>query len=186
MRATRALLVDRIGKVRREALTTKDLDNQAYLFRAALSELHAELSMNIKNESTVIISATSALRREVERLDVKMKEDITNLKHEIQMELDSRKNESKADLKQQDIAIEELLNKSIVDISDLRTVVEENKWENMRRAVLTLGAFVIVIVIGMEIQPKSKSKSKSSPPPPLYNDTNPPSAEGMERTEWIT
>ena len=32
-------------------------------------------------------------------------------------------------------ALQELLNKSIVDISDLRTVVEENKWENMRRAV---------------------------------------------------
>lgn len=71
------------------------------------------------------------------------------------MELDSRKNEAKADLKEQDIAIEvrelplgdrrfflilfplvqELLNKAIVNISDLRTVVEEIKWENMRRAV---------------------------------------------------
>lgn len=106
MRATRALLVDRIGKVRREALTTKDLDNvcgafrelfyhfmrfpvqQAYLFRAALSELHAEMSMKIKNESAAINSATSALRREVERLDVKMKEDITNLRHESVYSLD--------------------------------------------------------------------------------------------------
>jgi hypothetical protein len=31
MRATRALLVDRIGKVRREGLTTKDLDNVCFL-----------------------------------------------------------------------------------------------------------------------------------------------------------
>ncbi|KXN83692.1 hypothetical protein AN958_00833 [Leucoagaricus sp. SymC.cos] len=135
MRATRALVVDRIGKVRNEALSAKDLDNQAYLFRAALSELRAELSMNIRNESAAISSSTAALRRDVERLDVKMKEDVTNLKHEIQMELDSRKNEAKADLKQQDIAIEELLNKAIVNISDLRTDVEEIKWENMRRAV---------------------------------------------------
>jgi hypothetical protein len=30
MRATRALLVDRIGKVRREGLTTKDLDNVCF------------------------------------------------------------------------------------------------------------------------------------------------------------
>lgn len=69
------------------------------------------------------------------------------------MELDSRKNEAKADLKQQDINIEvsttklpiltmtqhfslqTLLNKAIVDISDMRTDVEEIKWDNMRKAV---------------------------------------------------
>jgi len=108
MRATRALLVDRIGKVRREGLTVKDLDNQAYLFRAALSELRAELTMSTKNDSAAIRAATAALRREVDLLDVKMKENVGNLKHEIQMELDSRKNEAKADLKQQDINIETL------------------------------------------------------------------------------
>ncbi|KAH7930118.1 hypothetical protein BV22DRAFT_1125269 [Leucogyrophana mollusca] len=32
MRATRALLVDHVGRVRREGLGVKDLDNQAYLF----------------------------------------------------------------------------------------------------------------------------------------------------------
>lgn len=100
MRATRALLVDRVGKVRREGLTVKDLDNvrsisslfsiliffeilqQAYLFRAALSELRAEITMMTNNDSAAIRSATAALRREVDRLDVKMKEDIGTLKHE--------------------------------------------------------------------------------------------------------
>lgn len=99
------------------------LFQQAYLFRAALSELRAEMTMSTKNDSAAIRAATAALRREVDRLDVKMKEDIGNLKHEwvsvfsphchipnymirIQMELDSRKNEAKADLKQQDISIE--------------------------------------------------------------------------------
>jgi hypothetical protein len=140
MRATRALLVDRVGRVRREGLTVKDLDNvrgtrpelsmltdpiplqQAYLFRAALSELRAEQTASSRNESAAIRSATAALRREVDRLDVKMKEDLGTLKHEsvmfvesedcfdiiirIQMELDTRKNESKAQLKQQTIAIE--------------------------------------------------------------------------------
>lgn len=100
MRATRALLVDRIGRVRREGLTIKDLDNvrrthrgiviftdsdaeqQAYLFRAALSELRAEQTARSRNESATIRSATAALRREVDRLDVKMKEDLGTLKHE--------------------------------------------------------------------------------------------------------
>lgn len=38
--------------------------------------------MATKNDSASIRTATSALRREVDRLDVKMKEDIGNLKHE--------------------------------------------------------------------------------------------------------
>jgi hypothetical protein len=38
--------------------------------------------MVIKNESAAVSSATATLRRDVERLDVKMKEDIDNLKHE--------------------------------------------------------------------------------------------------------
>lgn len=139
--------------------------------------------MSTKNDSAAIRAATAALRREVDRLDVKMKEDIGNLKHEIQMELDSRKNEAKADLKQQDISIEELLNKAVVNISDLRTDVEEIKWDNMRKAVLTLSAFVLVIVITMEIQPKKKANAP--PPPPRRPDVSIPT-EGLERTEWVT
>ncbi|KAF8974251.1 hypothetical protein BDZ97DRAFT_1772616 [Flammula alnicola] len=202
MRATRALLVDRIGRVRREGLTVKDLDNQAYLFRAALSELRAEMTMSTKNDSASIRAATTALRREVDLLDVKMKEDIGNLKHEIQMELDSRKNEAKADLKRQDISIEELLNKAIVSVSDLRTDVEEIKWDNMRKAVgkwqhafpsdrrldflfkVTLSAFVLVIIITMEIQSHSKSTPRNPPPPPQPEAIIP--TEGIERTPWAT
>jgi hypothetical protein len=68
------------------------------------------------------------------------------------MELDSRKNEVREAFKRQDIRVEvcndynqaslafhffyqELLNKSIVNISELRTTIEEIKWHNMRRAV---------------------------------------------------
>ncbi|KAJ3510301.1 hypothetical protein NLJ89_g4760 [Agrocybe chaxingu] len=183
MRATRALLVDRIGRVRREGLTVKDLDNQAYLFRAALSELRAEMTMNTKNDSAAIRAATAALRREVDRLDVKMKEDIGNLKHEIQMELDSRKNEAKADRRQQDVSIEELMNKAVVNVSDLRTDVEEIKWDTMRKVVLTLSTLVVIIIVMMEVQPKSKPP-KNLPPPPRPEVTIP--TEGLERTEWVT
>ncbi|KAJ7507727.1 hypothetical protein B0H11DRAFT_139138 [Mycena galericulata] len=187
MRATRALLVDRVGRVRREGLTVKDLDNQAYLFRAALAELRAEITMSTNNDSAAMRTATAALRREVDRLDIKMKEDIATLKHEIQMELDSRKNEAKSDFKQQDIAIEELLNKAVVSISDLRTDVEEIKWDNMRRAVVTLSAFLVVIVMTMELRPKPRP----TPPPPIVQlhplsakDVKQPQPEGLD--DWVT
>ncbi|KIJ70165.1 hypothetical protein HYDPIDRAFT_78661 [Hydnomerulius pinastri MD-312] len=180
MRATRALLVDRVGRVRREGLTIKDLDNQAYLFRAALSELRAELSARSRNESAAMRSAVATLRREVDRLDVKMKEDLGNLKHEIQMELDTRKNESKAELKQQSISIEEVLNKSIVELGDLRASMEEVKWDNMRKAVAALGGFLLVIVVFMELYHSSKPKTspQPSPPPVIIERRYPPQGEG--------
>jgi hypothetical protein len=47
-----------------------------------VSELHAEISTSTRNESAAIRTATAALRREVERVNVKMKEDLGTLKHE--------------------------------------------------------------------------------------------------------
>ncbi|ESK97636.1 mitochondrial protein [Moniliophthora roreri MCA 2997] len=187
MRASRALLVDRIGRVRREGLTVKDLDNQAYLFRAALSELRAEQTLTTKNDSAAVRTATTALRRDLDRLDQKMKEDIATLKHEIQMELDSRKNEAKDEFKRQDISIEEILNKSIVSVSDLRTELESVKWDNMRRAVLGLFAFATMIIVAVELRPKPPPPPPPVVPSPLKpKDLAMPPAEGLEKMEWVT
>ncbi|KAF8450436.1 hypothetical protein L210DRAFT_3385826 [Boletus edulis BED1] len=166
MRATRALLVDRIGRVKSDGLTVKDLDNQAYLFRAALSEMRAEQSARSRNESAAIRATIAALRREVDRLDVKMKEDLGNLKHHIQMELDTRKNESKSDLKQQSIGIEEVLNKAIVELGDLRANMEEVKWDNMRKAVAALTAFSLLIALSMELYHSNRQTTPVRHPPP--------------------
>lgn len=77
--------------------------------------------------------------------------------HRIQMDVDSRKNEARNESKRQDIAIEvsylvisiqrttiricsrarhqEVLNKSLVTLYDLRSDMEEVKWDNMRKSV---------------------------------------------------
>jgi hypothetical protein len=103
MRATRALLVDRIGKVKRDGLTYKDLDNvsaallrwarffltlrptmlqQAYLFRAALSEMRTEMTTRTRAETAAIRAQSASLRRDVDALGARLKEGIDGLKHE--------------------------------------------------------------------------------------------------------
>ncbi|KZT24465.1 hypothetical protein NEOLEDRAFT_1206619 [Neolentinus lepideus HHB14362 ss-1] len=181
MRATRALLVDRTGRVKRDGLTTKDLENQAYLFRAALSELRAEINVRHGNETGAIRSNTTNLRRDIDNLDQKMKEDIGTLKHELQMELDNRKTEYKTELKRQDILIEDVLNKSIVTLGDLRTIMEEVKWVIMWRTVVALASVLMLIVLSLEVRPKSPP-----PPPPAPVETRTPEAEGLEHTDYIT
>jgi len=138
--------------------------------------------MNTKNNSAAVRAATAALRREVDLLDVKMKENLGNLKHEIQMEQDSRKNEAKADVKLQDINIETLLNKAIIDTSDLRTDVEEIKWDIMRKAVLTLSSFILIIIITVEVLVLPNPKLSRTAPTPTRPDVNIPT-ERMERTD---
>jgi len=182
MRAIRALLVDRIGKVKRDALTIKDLESQAYLFRAALSELRTEMTMRTRNGSAAMRTATSALRREVDALDGQMKEDIASMKHEIQMDLDSRKNEAKNDLKRQAIHHEELLNKSLVTLGELRTLSEEVRWDNMRNSVIALSAFLLVIIFSMEIFTTDRSSKK---PPPIPEVTQ-LEGEGLQKMNWVT
>lgn len=100
MRATRALLVDRIGKVKRDGLTYKDLDNvsgqlllrrvrmfdsvtqQAYLFRAALSEMRVEVTTRTRSETAAVRAQSASLRRDVDSLGGRLKEGIDGLKHE--------------------------------------------------------------------------------------------------------
>lgn len=138
MKATRALLVHRADKIDSEMLNRKDMDNvrsvclcsrrssamqQAYLFRAALSELRTERTMRTRNEFATLQTTTGQLRREVDSLDGKMKEDVSTLKNEyvpqqfdagdgclsqssLQMDIDNRKHDARAELKAFEIAVE--------------------------------------------------------------------------------
>lgn len=186
MNATRALLVDRLGRVKREALTSKDLEVQAYLFKAALSELRTETTMLTRNEAAAVRTATTAVRREVDALDVRMREDVATLKHDIQMELDSRKNETKDDLKRLDLQIEEVLSKSLVTLYDLRTEMEGVRWDNLRNSVAALSGFLVVIVLSMELlgirQPSTKAKP--SPPQPPIVEVRPPKGTEGQQALW--
>jgi len=184
MRASRALLLDRTGRVKREALSGKDLESQAYLFKAALSEMRTEMTMRRRNGSAGMRTATAALRREVDALDGRMKEDIDTLKHEIQMELDSRKSEAKNDLRQQDILYEELLSKSLVTLGELRTTMEEVRWGNMRNSVIALSSFLLVILVSMELLTARLKESKPPPPPPP--EIIQPESEGLQKMDWVT
>ncbi|KAI0049604.1 hypothetical protein FA95DRAFT_1556699 [Auriscalpium vulgare] len=183
MRATRALLVDRLGRVKRDGLMYKDLDNQAYLFRAALSELRTEVTVLTRSDTARVSAGSTALRREVDALQAKMKEDIQTLKHEIQMDVDSRKNEARNESKKVDLEIEGVLNKSLVSLYDLRSDMEEVKWDNMRKSVVALSAFLVVIVLSMELRPKPKPI-----PPPMQNVPHIPTTqyEGLDRMDSIT
>lgn len=58
------------------------VENQRYLFTAALSELSTELQVRARSDAAALRSITTLLQREVDNLSQKLKEDVENMKHE--------------------------------------------------------------------------------------------------------
>ena len=82
MEATRSMIVERGFVARETMLGREEMENQAYLFKAALNELRTELNVRARNDGTVLRTAAGEIRREVEGLEVKIKEDVLTMKHE--------------------------------------------------------------------------------------------------------
>jgi hypothetical protein len=68
----------------------------------------------------------------------------------------------------------------MIALGDLRTLIEEIRWDNMRRSILALSAFLVFILVAMELRPKPVPK------PPPKPDVMVPEAEGLESTSWVT
>lgn len=82
MLIVRSLLLTRSTRAQTDLLHKEDVENAAYLFKAALSELRTELNVRARNDGLALRSATNLIRREVDTLDQRMKEEVGGLKHE--------------------------------------------------------------------------------------------------------
>jgi hypothetical protein len=66
--------------------TSPNLDlspsQQAYLFKAALTELRNDTAMRIRNETAGINTSMAACRKELDNVSARMKEQLDILRHE--------------------------------------------------------------------------------------------------------
>ncbi|GFZ49637.1 hypothetical protein JCM24511_07038 [Saitozyma sp. JCM 24511] len=172
MQAVRKIIVRRSEQTRDDMLGKEDMENAAYLFRAALSELRTELSVKSRNDGVALKAMTAAIQREVDSLEQKLKEDVQTLKHDIEMDMGNRKSETRTEMKGFDIAIEEINNKFTISLGDLRTEIESAKWDATRRAISII---VLLVVAGVAVTIYTApapvvEKSAVKPPPPATRD----------------
>ena len=85
MSATLSLLLSRELRARQELLSRQDLDNQAYLFTAALAELKTGSEVKARQDNAMLGSMKSGLERETEILSQRVKEDVQRLHSDIQV-----------------------------------------------------------------------------------------------------
>lgn len=100
-----------------------------------MSKLRTEFNVRNRNTGIAARNAVSALRHELDSVEVKMAEDVQVLKHDIELDVNNRKTDTRSDMKWADIAIEEINNRATISIGDLKTEIESAKWEATRRAI---------------------------------------------------
>lgn len=73
----------------------------------------------------------STLTREVESLEQRLSESVADMKNEIQMDMNNRKNETREEQKAMDMKIQEINNKFTIQLGDIRTEIEAVRWETI-------------------------------------------------------
>lgn len=148
MQLTTASIQGKAAQSLEVLLNRVQVENQRYLFTAALSELRTELQVRARNDAAALRSITTLLQREVDSLSQRMREDIERMKHDIQVDMNNRKGEAKEEQNSLDQEIQDLNNRFTISLSDLKTEIEQSiKWDLTRRALaLVFGLASIVVV----------------------------------------
>ncbi|KAI9145773.1 hypothetical protein BKA69DRAFT_1049541 [Paraphysoderma sedebokerense] len=132
MRAMHAILADSSLKTRSEMLVSTDLENETYLYKAALSELRTELKVVRQNDYATVKSETDSISREIDSLNQRLRDDISNLKSDIQIDMNNRKSEIREEAKLTEFKVQEVNNKLTVLCSDIKTDIETMKLETTK------------------------------------------------------
>ncbi|GAA5959268.1 hypothetical protein JCM3765_005127 [Sporobolomyces pararoseus] len=161
---TKKLILREEERVRDDLLSKQDLENEAYLFSAALNELRTGSQVKSRNDSITLKSLTASLQRESDSVEQKMKEDMQRLQSDIQLEMNARKEETGTELQGLEMKIMDLNSKFTILLGEVRTEIEATKWISTRR-VMTAIVIVVVSVVGwFASSPGSSSKTPAAPP----------------------
>lgn len=101
------------------------------MFKAALSELRTEVQVMRRNDMQTLQTDLSLITREVDSLEQRLSEGVADMKNEIQMDMNNRKNETREDQKGMDMKIQEINNKFTIRLGDIRTEIEAVRWETI-------------------------------------------------------
>ncbi|KAG2180045.1 hypothetical protein INT43_003832 [Umbelopsis isabellina] len=149
------------ASLRQTMLTTSDLENETYLFKAALTELRTEVQVLRRNDTQTLQSEASLITREVDALAQRLSEDIGNMKSEISLDMNNRKNDVREEQKAIDMRIQEINNKFTISLGDVRTDLEAVRWETIWKGMTgVVVAGIVVASLGYLLLNHSDKKSR--------------------------
>ncbi|KAG9320705.1 hypothetical protein KVV02_008806 [Mortierella alpina] len=158
MRAIKGLLGQHTNKIRKNMLTSGDLENESYLFKAALTELRTELQILRKNDAAALAIKSEIISREIDSLNQKLREDIANLKNDIAIDMNSRKSDVREEQKALEIRIQSMSNHYMAQLGDMRTKMEAAKWEATRKGMVAIFISATFVLLTSRILMSSKDE----------------------------
>jgi len=163
MESLRSLMAARSQQGRQELLSVQELENSAYLFNAALGEVKTEAEVQRKKNIISLRSAVSSLQRESDGLAQIVRDEVNSLNSDIQLDINTAKEETSTSLKSLELDIMDLSNRYTVTLGEVRTEIEGAKWISTRRVMVTL-VVVLVGVVGYFSSSSRRSASSSTSP----------------------
>jgi hypothetical protein len=151
MKATRTTLSENIDLARNALVSKSNVENEAYLFRAACSELHTEIMTKRRAEAERARTERTRLEHEVDILGQRMTQDSGNMKDELKGMFDDRKMGVQNEQRDIERKIQELNYRITVLLnSDSRSDVEGVRWIITKRAGFALLACVLMILASIK------------------------------------
>ncbi|KAJ1954438.1 hypothetical protein EC988_002435 [Linderina pennispora] len=133
-------------KVQLEMLTRSDLENDAYLFKAALQELRTETQVIRKNDQALLESHAAAISRDIESLAQRTNDEIANLRSDIEIEMNNRKHDSSHAMKHLDMKLHALASRYQVLVGEMKTDIEAIRLESIRSGLVAVVVTALVVV----------------------------------------
>lgn len=137
MKAVRELLALNLDVAKEGLVSKSDVENETYLFRAACSELKAEIQNNRKANEEKMRRERTLLQHEVDILNQKLTQELLTLKDDLKGMFDDRKMTVRQEQRTMETGIQELNYKITVMLnSDAKSEIEGLRWVLTRRSVM--------------------------------------------------
>ncbi|KAJ1504522.1 hypothetical protein HMI54_006918 [Coelomomyces lativittatus] len=164
MRTMNHLLKNSLENIRAEMIYQTDLENETYLYKAALSELATELKILRQNDHVSLKSEMQLILRDLESLNQRSRDDISTMKSDIAIELHHRKSDLREETKLMDTKIQEVNSKLTVLCSEVKTNIETVKFESTKDVIVRIligMAIVLLILTGLNTTKSNRYSDES-------------------------
>ncbi|ORY03579.1 hypothetical protein BCR34DRAFT_573462 [Clohesyomyces aquaticus] len=174
MKGIRSILTSNMTLARESLVSKSKVENEAYLFRAACSELKTEVMGRRRGEAEKMRSERNLLGHEVEILGQRLGQETGGLRDELKGLFDDRKMAVRMEQRSMETKIQELNYKITVALnSDARSEVEGLRWVLTRRAAIAIGvsAFMLFALLRYSsyvahVQSEERKRAAERKPPP--------------------
>lgn len=161
MKAVRLMLADNTDLAKEALVSKSNLENEAYLFKAACAELKTEVTTRRKSEQEKMRTERNQLQHEVDILSQRLGQETAHLKDELKGMFDDRKMTVRNEQRDVESKVSQLNYRITVNLqADAKSEVEGLRMIMTRRVILTLGLVVGMVLGSLKLAADNNREEK--------------------------